>query len=219
MDAKDDFAQERERRIKVERELEFWHNKAIETVSPDQLAAAIQTQQIETLTYHLLKQKQRADGLDAALRDKEAQLSAAVKNIESLEDELDERKRELAKYGAAQDAPRRDAPQAAPAGQRFNVSGIPSDEELDKLLEPETPAAEKAEQAAQKPAKQPKNIKDFIKVMRRMERLKLFDAALLMDVEQEEVLIWAKALEAKGYISWTSADKTFTATVKLLNTR
>jgi hypothetical protein len=224
MDSKDELHEERERRIQLERELEFWHNSQMTKIDPEILAQAIQSQQIETLTYHLMKQRQLATEIDTKLKAKEKELELAVENIKSLEDQLEAKtkgveglRKEFDSSKKVQDTP--------PGGQRFGASWIPSDEELDSILSqtPAGPAGEKRTATppeAQRARRDTKTFRDFIQLVRRMERLKLYDAALLMDMNQDDVLIWARALERKGYLAIQGLrEKTIVATDKMLKTR
>jgi hypothetical protein len=224
MDPKDELQQERERRKQLEKELEFWHNSQITKIEPEILAQAIQTQQIETLTYHLMKQRQLVSEIDAKLKAKEKELELAVENIKSLEQQLEEKSKAAESVKRVPEPPKKPS-EPALTGQKFGVGWIPSDDELDSILS-QTPAFQSAER---KPATQPetarakrdtKTFRDFIQLVRRMERLKLYDAALLMDMNQDDVLIWARALERKGYLSIQGLrEKTIIATDKMLKTR
>jgi hypothetical protein len=224
MDLKDELRGERERRIQLERELEFWHNSQITKIDPEILAQAIQTQQIETLTYHLMKQRQLASDLDTKLKAKEKELELAVENIKNLEKQLEEKPKNAETAKRVPEPPKR-PPEPAPAGLKFGTSWIPSDDELDTILS-QTPAGPSGDrrqgiqQETLRTKRDTKTFRDFIQLVRRMERLKLYDAALLMDTNQDDVLIWARALERKGYLVIQGLrEKTIVATDKMLKTR
>ena len=210
MDVNKELEEERARRVKLEEELAAWHNRAIDKLAPDELALTIHTQQVESLTYHLLKCRQTLTELEKQLKSKEADLKSALDNIESLEDELDSKRKEieeLKKNGVG--------PEKGQAGQRIGVGALISDEELDTLLE--SAVAEQHKPVKKEPRR---TFKDFVQIMRRMERIKIFDAALVLGVSQEEIVHWAKRLQQKGYVSIEGfREKTIVATDKLLRTR
>jgi hypothetical protein len=224
MDPMEELQKERERRIQLERELEFWHNSQITKIDPEILAQAIQTQQIETLTYHLMKQRQMVADAQAKLNAKEKELELAVENIKNLERQIEDKSKAAEPSKRAPEQPKK-TPELTPTGQKFGASWIPSDEELDSILS-QTPSSQTADR---KPSASPesarakrdtKNFRDFIQLVRRMERLKLYDASLLMDMNQDDVLIWARALERKGYLVVQGLrEKTIVATDKMIKTR
>ena len=211
MDLRDELEKERARRMRLEEELAQWQNSAIQKLKPDEIAETIMRQQVETLTFHLLKQRQMTDELNAQLRAKEKELALAVENIKSLEQELYAKEKEIGRA-------RKVAPaEAEPAGKGPAPRPLPTDEELDSILqsasEPHDPAQ------AYKARREEKTIKDLVLIMRRMGRIKLFDAALLLDRNQEEVLRWALKLEHSGYLTFQGPQKTLIATEKLLEKR
>jgi hypothetical protein len=209
----DELKLERERRIKVEQELAEWHNGLADRLSADELEPTIQKQQIESLTYHLLVQRRQAAELKGKLEKKEQELKSAVKNIEVLEKRLEE-------YENKPQTPKIES--ADTVGQKFGAAWIPSDEELDDLLdsEPERASAHREADDKKSPPKRKKHkpVKDFIQLIKRMERIKLMDAALLMDMGQGELTVWVKALEQRGYVRM-DGDKTIKATKKLISKR
>ena len=205
----------------LEEKLATWHNAALDKLTPEQVASTVQTEQIESLTFHLLRQRQTVADLTGRLAAKEKELASAVENIESLEDELDAKNKELDKAKKAPPAERPAAVESREqaAGQRFGISGIPTDEELESLLAPAVMRDAEAA-AAPKQRKSSKTFKDFIQLVRRMEQIKLYDAALVMDMNQDDILIWTRALERKGYLTLHGLrEKTIIATDKLLKTR
>jgi len=227
MDLNEELAHERARRIKVEEELGEWHRNLAKTLSPEQLAAAIEKQQLEALTFHLYMQRRITSELEAKYMEREKELALVVENVKSLEKRLGEKDREIEKLRNESEKLQKSAKAAEPPlkGQRFNASWIPSDEELDNILsaKQQVPTPEKAQAGgvtAQKAPKEPKSFKDFIQLVRRMERIKLYDAALLMDMPQDDIIVWARALERKGYLTVHGLrEKTLIATDKMLKTR
>ncbi|MFH0862950.1 MAG: hypothetical protein V1875_07980 [Candidatus Altiarchaeota archaeon] len=220
MDPKDELNEERSRRIRAEEDLAAWQNGAIQKLSPEEIAQVIQTQQLQALTYHLMKQKQAADDAASRLRAKEKELSEAVNNIRRLEEELDSKNKELEK--ARKDRETRVQPVSQPVGQRFGVSGIPTDEELESILAmpAQQTKAQRVTPGMQRTKRKPKGFKDFIQLLRRMERINLYDAALLLDQNQDDVMLWARALERRGYITIHGLrEKTIQATDKMVKTR
>lgn len=216
MEPSDDSRDDLERLRKLEEELAFWHNKAIGSLRPETLAAAVNTQQLEALTYHLLKQKKNTDEAMAKLAAKEKELALAVENIKTLENELDAKRRELEKVHKSSGPPVKAYDMQVP-GQRFGASGIPSEEELDSLFGPE-PGIPSAVASPSK--RDPKTFKDFIQLLKRMERLNVYDATLLLDVSQDQVMIWTEPLMKKGYVKFEGLhDKILVATTKMLNSR
>ena len=220
MDPKDELNEERARRTKAEEDLAAWQTGAIQKLAPEQIAAAIQTQQLQTLTYHLMKQKQAADEATGRLRATEKELSEAVSHINSLEEELAAKDKELEKLKKGRET--KVQPAAEPVGQRFGVSGIPTDEELESILSAtgSQPKAQRKQPGMERTKRNPKGFKDFIQLLRRMERINLYDAALLLDQNQDDVMLWARALERKGYITIHGLrEKTIQATDKMIKTR
>jgi sensor domain CHASE-containing protein len=222
MDQKEELEQERTRRIQLEQELANWHAEAAKSLTPEHLAATIQRQQIETLTYHLLLQRKLVADLEAKASAKDKDLSLAVGNIKSLESELSAKIKELERLRKETDV--RPASKIQ-SGQKFSASWIPTDDELDTIMSsaPAKVTVERPQPAAQDSAprrKDPKSFKDFIQFIRRMERVKLFDAALIMDTGQDEVMQWAEGLQRKGYVVIEGLrDKTIVATEKMLKTK
>ncbi len=218
MDIEAELNLERERVRRLEEELAFWQNKAIGTIPPETLASVIQRQQMETLTYHLLKQRKLAEEEAAKRQAKEKELAFAVENIRNLESKAEEQAKELARLAktAAEAPPAREEP-AAP-GQRFGMSGIPSDEDLDVLFATVPQAKPQVQQPQRR--REPKTVKDFIQLIRRMQRVKVYDAALLLDVQPEQVLAWGDALEKRGYVQVDGLrDKTIVASEKMIRGR
>jgi hypothetical protein len=216
MDLRDELNQERDRRKKAEEELAKWQIGAIQKLSPEEIAQTIQAQQMEALTYHLMKQKQAVDELTGRMKAKEKELESAVINIKNLEEQVEGFSREAKK------APEPE-PKAEQSGQRFGISGIPTDEELESILHGSGAAATQRPQVApgmERAKRSPKGVKDFVQLMRRMERIKLYDASLLLDMNQDDVLVWARALERRGYLQVVGLrDKTLLATDRILKTR
>jgi hypothetical protein len=220
MDPRDELNEERKRRIQAEEELASWQNNAIQNLPPEQIAANIQRQQLEALTYNLMRQKQFVDDLSRKLQAKEKELTEAVANIKNLESQIEDLTEELGKTKKV--APAQTAPKGETSGQRFGVSGLPTDEELESILSTSTPGSKTIHTSPgmERAKRDPKGFKDFIQLMRRMERIKLYDAALLLDHPQDDVLLWARALERKGYITVHGLrEKTLLATDKMIKTR
>ena len=218
MDPEAELNLERERVRRLEEELAFWQNKAIGTIPPETLASVIQRQQMETLTYHLLKQRKMAEEAASKLKAKEKEHAFAVENIRNLERQTEEQARELAKFAksTAETQTVRETKETAAAGQRFGMSGIPSDEDLDMLFATVPQAKQPVQQQAPK-RREPKTVKDFIQLIRRMQRVKVYDAALLLDVQPEQVLAWGDALEKRGYVIVEGLrDKTIVASEKMI---
>ena len=208
MDPSKELEEERARRIKLENELAAWHDRALDKLTPEELAQTVQKQQLETLTYNLLKSQQRIRELEVKLRSRDKESARAGENMESLEDELESKTREVAGLEK-----RIKSMEESPTGQRIDFASIASEEDLDTLLE----------SAVSEPLKKKepkKTIKDLVHLIRRMERIKLFDASLLLDVSQDEIIEWAEKLKKKGYVTVEGyREKTLVASDKLLKTR
>jgi chromosome segregation ATPase len=210
MDAGEELEQERERIRKLEEELSFWQDRAIEKLTPEELASTVHAQQLESLTYHLLKCRQAISQLKAEIKSKEKDVERAHETIESLEDELESKRGELEELRT-----HREPEGVEGAGQRISAAVLVSDEELDELLEsvvsePKTPKLKASK----------RTFRDFVRLIRRMERIKLFDASLLLDVEQEDIMKWARKLEARGYVVVEGGhEKMLISTEKMLRTR
>jgi len=222
MDQGKELEEERNRRLKLEKDLAALQDRIIGKLSPEELASTIHAQQLDSLTYHLLKCRQRISELEAELKSKDSKLEAELKSkdrelekaretMESLEDEMDSKRVEFEelKEGYESEKPE-------PAGQRTSAAGMVSDEELDELLESVV-----SERPRLRPKASKRTFRDFVRLLRRMERIKLFDASLLLDMSQEEVLKWAGKLEGKGYVAVEGGrhDRMLIATKKLLSTR
>ena len=211
MDQGKELEEERNRRLKLEKDLAALQDRIIGKLSPEELASTIHAQQLDSLTYHLLKCRQRISELEAELKSKDRELEKARETMESLEDEMDSKRVEFEelKEGYESEKPE-------PAGQRTSAAGMVSDEELDELLESVV-----SERPRLRPKASKRTFRDFVRLLRRMERIKLFDASLLLDMSQEEVLKWAGKLEGKGYVAVEGGrhDRMLIATKKLLSTR
>jgi chromosome segregation ATPase len=210
MDETEELRRERERVRKLEEELSSWHGGVIEKLTPEELASTVHTQQVESLTYHLLKLRQRISQLEAEIKSREDDVEKAHETVESLEDELESKTVELQEVKAHTEPEREQA-----SGQRISAAVLVSDDEIDELLEDIVSEPKKPKLKASK-----RTFRDFVRLVRRMERIKLFDASLLLDVGQEVILKWARKLEAKGYVVVEGrGEKRVVATEKMLRTR
>ncbi|MBD3388607.1 MAG: hypothetical protein GF416_06020 [Candidatus Altiarchaeales archaeon] len=210
MDASKELEEERIRRIKLEEELSAWHQSAIDRLTPEQLAMTVQAQQMESLTFHLLKCRQQITELQKKLSEKERKIESAEAKAKALERKLKKRERDFREFKEESASL-----EGGLGGQRFGVGGLPSDDELDSLLESTI-----SESHPPKRDKPRNNVKDFIQLIQRMGRIKLYDASLLLDVSQETIVKWAEGLEKKGYVRVEGArEKTLVASDKLLKKR
>jgi len=220
MDQQKELEQERARRITLEKELEFWLRGAIEKLTPQDLASAVQTQQVETLTYHLLKSRQQVEELKTQISGREKEIALAVENIKSLERELemkskaaDRLSQDIGKLKQQVDELQRQQE----AQQREGSIGLAPPSALVTLTHPEVVRSIASPPKSDKP----KTIKDMIQLISRIQRVKLLDAAILLEVKPETVSQWAENLAARGYIEIQGAaeKKTIAATDKLLRVR
>jgi hypothetical protein len=217
MDQQKELEQERARRITLEKELEFWLKGAIENLTPEQLAQAVQSQQVETLTYHLLKSRQQVDELKAQLSARVSELANAVENIKRLERDLDGKSKAQEKLSQdigslkrqVEDLQKEEEMAAMSAKVQFAPTQAPG-----SIVQVEAQHAIPLLPKSDKP----KTIKDMIQLMSRIQRVKLLDAAILLEVKPETVSVWAEDLAARGYLEIQGAaeKKTLTATDKLL---
>jgi chromosome segregation ATPase len=197
MDFQEELERERARRIELERELEFWLKGAMEKLPPDKLALAVRDQQVQALTYHLLKSRQRIDELRKTLSDKESDLKSAVNNIKSLEAELESKEASIERINRKLD----DLKELALKIER--------EQEKQKLAQPEIQAIATTQSYAKTPVKlkgeaprniTPASLKDFIQLMQRIKRIKLLDAGILLDTDPKTIKSWALKISGKGFI-------------------
>lgn len=207
MDKDKELQEERAQRMRLEEDLAKWHEKAVDTVSPEVLASTVSAQQLRMLSYNLLKCNQKSAELQKRLREKEAELAKEKDKTRLLNDRLDTAHTELEymkEHGAA-----------GPEAEAGSGGVTLTDEELDSLL------AEHTKKGRKKGKEKPRNtVRDFLKMLKRMKRIKLYDASLLLDVPQRELSKWAKGLEKRGYLRFEDASqKTVVATKKLDKSR
>ena len=177
MDAAVELKLERERRIKLEEELSLWHKQVLDELTPEERAVAVQTQQLEGLTYHLLRSQKALEAKQRELGEKDEKLREALGHITSLEEKI----RSLEERNS----------EAEHSGQDFGVGELPSDKELDFLLHEEKPE--------DKP-KRKRTLRDFLLIMKRMRRIKMLDASILLDVDSKTILQWSTLMSKKGYL-------------------
>jgi len=193
MDPGKELDEERARRIRLEQELANWHNNAIDRLTPEQLAMAVQAQQVESLTYHLLRCRNEIDELKKRVASREKELSDAVNNIKYLEGKLDEKTQMLDKLIERERA----TVAQETAGQRFGAGTMPSDDDLDRIID---------DSIRPRREEPPRTVRDLVQIMRRMERIKLLDASILLDVDPHIISKWANQLASKGYIVVQGTD-------------
>ncbi len=203
MDPAKELEEEHKRRIQLEEQLAFWQEKGKEGLPPEQIALAINKQQLDSVTFQLVKCRRQIAELNSELKDRDRRLKEFSEQVESLEDDIDLLRKENRELKSQPSSPQE--------GQKTGSMDIPSDEDLNNLLD----------SAVEKKVKEPKRtIRDFVQVLRRIERIKPLDASLLLNVRQDEVMKWAEELKKRGYLTVDGLDKkTLVATDKLLKTR
>jgi len=113
MEPAEEIEQAKQRIITLEKQLALWQKGALDTLTPEQPAMSLFKQQVETLTFHLLKEKQRNQELvkqigensdhfnqaEVEYKNQIAELTknleSAVSNIEYLESEIYKKSSEL----------------------------------------------------------------------------------------------------------------------------
>ncbi|MFH1055254.1 MAG: hypothetical protein V1744_04070 [Candidatus Altiarchaeota archaeon] len=216
MDLQAEFEQERARRITLEDELAFWLKGAMEKLTPEELAMTVERQQVETLTYHLLKSRQTINDLNAKLSSKDKELTLAAEKITRLEGDFESKKREVEGLSASLKVSESELEKLI--GERSGGEGV------DALLSPSGVGqniTQTKTQLTPKEKEQPKNVKDFLQLMKRIGRIKLIDAAILLDVKPTVVAKWAEQFSGRGYllIEGTSDRRVLLATERLIGLR
>jgi len=193
---------------KYENEVAEWHKRAISEgkVSPDEIVHTIQKEQIDALTYYLNKEHQKRIELESEIKKKEEELKKAHENILKDEDELKRTKEELADK---QKELREERQKRLESEERIVPPAAIVEVDEDDLIS-EALREQKAEKKSEKrgdgitidlgiPTGKT-NIKDLLKLVSRMNRIKMIDAAIILDIDKTVVSKWAKFLEKKGYI-------------------
>jgi len=214
MDPNKELEEGRVRIRKLEEELAAWQKKAIESMPPEQLAETVQAQQMESLSYHLAKSQKVIEDLNQRLIRKDKELAEAVENIKYLESQIEAARKSVERAGAekrqmAGELARFQEKEHIPRGLAYEA--MPSDSDFDSILGVDGggPA---------KPKENPKTIRDFLQLMKRINRVKLLDATILLDVDAKVVSRWAQQMADRGYLTvqGTGDQRILFATDKLL---
>jgi exonuclease VII large subunit len=196
--------------LKREAELDEWYRRSIQDVSPDDLYAIAAGEKMESLTYHLLKYVERVRGLERELSEKEAELGKKDVEIRELRHDLEEAIRVMEKKaGEVEEAVEKPGEVEESVGQRIDVAEIPSEKELDGVLL-EVGRTQKYESSSE--------MREFVKLVARVKRLRVTDASILMNLDKKRILEWVELLKKKDFIHIkpVKRDKLLIATDKLL---
>jgi len=171
---------------KSEAQLGEWHRRAMDKLSSEDALVLLHSEQLSSLTYHLLKYQNLVSEL-------EVELAIARK-------ELDVDRKILSPSNGAKDKPEKKASvDESNSGQRIGATEILSDDELSQFL-----GMEEVHKELQK--KPSKRIRDLIDLIIRLQRVKVVDASILLDVDKGLMNVWVEKLKSKNLIQVDGAS-------------
>jgi predicted RNase H-like nuclease (RuvC/YqgF family) len=200
MDIAESLEKATQRIIALEQELGEWQKTALDKVPPSQLSDRITKQQIETLTFHILKARQQIDDLNKQNFRKKREIESALEEIRKLHLELDikakivDKLKTLCELKKQQDEV--EAQKAREDKAQVNAARQASDSASKNQIPRRNPIGE----ILPKGHKSKNTLKDLVELMSRIDHMKLLDASILLDVPPETIDIWSHKLAKKGLL-------------------
>ena len=183
---------------RCENQLTEWHKRTLDSIQPGPTIDLIMREQINSLTYHLLKSQQRIQEL-------ESELVKARKELEGMKNIFTPSKPGPDKPEAKHEPLAEDST----AGQRISASELLSEEELAELL-----GMEKVHEAFKR--RESKTIKDLIDLLIRLQRVKVVDASILLNVDKGLINVWVEKLKSKNLVQVEGARDPLLISTNLL---
>ncbi|MFH1402823.1 MAG: hypothetical protein ABIH11_00965 [Candidatus Altiarchaeota archaeon] len=193
--------------LKREQELDAWYQRSLTGAHPDQLYAIAVAEKMDVLTYHLMRSNETIRQLREEVRNKDSEwaskLAGRESDVKRLEDDVKRITDELEYASKA-----RPTEPERPVSQRI-VTPLTEDSFDDLIASPEK--REKSQAKSSGP-------KELAKTVARLKRVKLIDAAILLDSDKNTVMEWAESLESKKLIEVKTdrKDKILVSTNRLL---
>ena len=213
MDFEKEYNLAKKRIIELERENAKWQKNALDYLPPEELAHDILGQQVETLTFHLLQSQKVIDDLKKQLVEKTNQLKENFLIVQNIRTQLETKEEiivklnDLLNVSGLNTSPKpsfskqsKSSQTPDVSGQRAGAAALVSEDEVRDLIgiHVKTEAVTK---------NQTKTIADFIHLLRRIKRVKLLDASILLDVPPKLIDFWAEKLKSKGFVSVEGIDR------------
>ncbi len=204
MDLTESLEKATKRILQLEQELAQWQNKELANMSAEELADNVYKQQIETLTFHLLKGRQQVEELTKRNLADGQEIHEALTEISNLHRELEIKAEIIDKLKKLSEL-KREIQAAEDKKAETATAKQPSDADYIKSFQQAKPSG--AVFDVQVAPKKPKTIKNFIDLMSRLDRVKLLDASILLDVSPDAIEEWASTLEGKGLVLVEGTDR------------
>ena len=170
----------------MDSELNGWHNRALDGISPGEIVGVIHKEQLNSMAYYLFKAQARITELEEELASTKRELEK-LRNI--FRPSKEEPKKDLSEKEKAPAAP----VEASKSGQRISAGEILSEEEVAGLL-----GMEEIHEEFKK--KESRSIRDFIDLIVRLQRVKVVDASILLNVDKGLMNIWVDKLGKRKLI-------------------
>jgi chromosome segregation ATPase len=203
MDIEKALEQATNRIVILEQQLAQWQKSALTGLTPEQLAESAYRQQIETLTYHLIKCREQVDNLGEqlgqlknAIDDEKKGKEQAFTEINNLHKELDIKEQIIEKLKQITELKKQIDMEESKAAA--TLPAIPQ-----QMQQPAVSYRIQQQQLSVGPItrpKKPKTIRDLLDVMTHIERIKLLDASILLDIDPAEIMSWSLKLQKKGFV-------------------
>jgi|GEM_PF-5674653 len=223
MDHDKELSEANRRIAKLEQELAEWQTAAIETMEPEKLAENVLKQQVETLTFHLLKSAQDLENKNRSLSKARSDLTESKKQLDYMQQQLETRQQIIEKLKQliqlkeqAIASPKSFAPVSMniPDGMRAGVAQLAPETDVKRAID--------FSRHTHPTARRKKNIHDFINLIKHVERIKIKDAEMLMDTDKKTILAWAEKLEERQYVlieGFSDDSKMIVASRKLIRSK
>ncbi|HHQ44540.1 MAG TPA: hypothetical protein ENN13_00195 [Candidatus Altiarchaeales archaeon] len=174
---------------------------AVRSMNPEDIIAGIERQQIQSLSYHLMRENRKNIELQAKVREIEKKLGEKEREVNNIKIKLSE---------GLEDFDFEVSGKAKKGGQAIDICEIIPEEEVMELFKIDTSKKEKR--------KAPDELRELVKFIAKHKNVKIADAAIVLKMDKDRVKKLADCLRAKNLVvGGETLDSTVSATKALLD--